>query len=228
MPLFGKKQFVFTRVGDRMDIGKYPDEWTNVMYSASVVSGMVGGIKPLIEEFSGELMDVPEELELSLECAALTLEIVDRVAFQLGDADFRDALLKFLEPPILAVSIDSILSSVRAESKEFSKSYPVQMFNSAIDELAGIASSYVGTIRVVRTDTNYSTNYSQEGSLVGIFQERIGRKYSVADSPMWHVSSFSIVTKCLTESGYVDFLETAATAFKSSPDMKITEKRRLD
>ena len=210
MPWFGKKEHEFFKLTSDINIDKAESEWQDaVAYTAGLCGVIVGGTRSALQEILQSELPPSQDIKLVIEVTTFTLEIMDRLAFSAGGKDFRDQFLEFLELPVIAVTLDSTLSKFTASSKKHAKQFPLTVLNSTIADIQSGAPAYANMQPILQNDTKIS----QDGTLTGVFHDRIGHEFGVINNPVWLLGTVTSVAEGLVKSECSQAVKRAAAVF---------------
>ena len=208
--LVWKKEHEFLKLTSDIHIGHAYQEWQDTVVSTAGLCGaIVGGTRSTLEEIKQSHLAPSDDIKLVIEATTLALEITDRLAFSIGGQVFRDQLLEFLELPVIAVTLDTTLSKFKSSSKEQAKAFPLIVLKSTISDIQTGAPAYANIQSIMKTDSHFS----QDGSLTGVFHERIGSDFGVQGNPTWLSGTVSSVANALVESDCAVAIKRAAAVF---------------
>jgi len=205
--LVWKKEHEFLKLTSDIHIGHAYQEWQDTVVSTAGLCGaIVGGTRSTLEEIKQSHLAPFDDIKLVIEATTLALEITDRVALSNAGQVYRDQML---ELPVIAVTLDTTLSKFKSSSKEQAKAFPLIVLKSTISDIQTGAPAYANIQSIMKTDSHFS----QDGSLTGVFHERIGSDFGVQGNPTWLSGTVSSVANALVESDCAVAIKRAAAVF---------------
>lgn len=202
MPFFGRKSHKYPLLTESFKFTEPPDpSWVDVIHAVASLSGnLTGAVKTVLQSKVDELPTL-REFDFHVECLAFSLQVIDRIASEHGGADFRDALMDYLEPPAVVMMVDGFLIKREPESKEQAIEAVAAFHEIARTGIYKIYPHYARTVEIMLVE-----GYSQEGSLLGVLQDRMQDEFSITIGPMEYLGFISGFTDAFAESNCVELI----------------------
>jgi hypothetical protein len=215
MPFFGKKNYDYVALYGTLQFPQpiHPS-WESALHScASLAGGVTGAAKSSLRQAGKTDLNFEEEFSVHLECAVFALHAMDRIAFEHGGVEFRDAILRFIEPQIMVFMIDIFLLPKSTKSEEEAQDIPRELIDLTRGEggLYDIYNHYYETVEIIG-DKPYPGE-----TLYWVLLQRISSLISVnLSGPMASMALWSGVLKALAESGCHD-MDTTVEIITEAP-----------
>ena len=111
MPFFGKKSHDYELLSRTLTLRNPPHpSWEDAVNATSGLSGGVtGAVMAAVKQSGKSELTFLEEFYIFMESSVFALQTADRISFDHGGSEFRDAFTRFIEPWVAVAMIDSFL-----------------------------------------------------------------------------------------------------------------------